>query len=294
MTLSPVCSPVPQAVSCNSYLHNTTWWSLSLSKTTGSDLRIADIKSSEKLVQEGKWETYRQGPELDADAHSLVSTLQRCDHFRIVTSSCWWGTKPWREKRTPVIWLACLERLGFKSIKLNPFPPPSLSPTHPPRATPEKRIWNYKETMTKKASNSFDLCEFNKLSHWINKTQYLSNRLHHLTFLSLYQIFVSYSWPSLFFLAAASLGWDIKFLLWSNSDILSSLLHRENEDCLWVCVCMMGQVQGKVWKRNNSWIGVVCTGRLKDVQSRIKNCSLWLSLVAMCGNAARWRRMGQV
>lgn len=119
--------PVPQAVPSNSYLHNTTRWSLSLAKTTGLDLTILDIKSSEKLVQEGKWETYRQGPELDADAHSLMSTLQRCDHFHIVTSSCWWVTKPWGEKRTPVIWLACLERLGFKSIKLNPHFPHLLS-----------------------------------------------------------------------------------------------------------------------------------------------------------------------
>lgn len=132
MTLSPVYPPVLQAMFSNSYLHNTTRWSLSLSKTTGLDLTITNIKSSEKLVQEGKLETYRQGPELDADEHSLMSTLQQCDQFHILTSSCWWGTKPLGGKRTPVIWLACLERLGFKSIKLNPCPPHLLSlSTHP-------------------------------------------------------------------------------------------------------------------------------------------------------------------
>lgn len=193
----------------NSYLHNTTRRSLSLSKTTALDLTITNIKSSEKLVQEGKWETYRQGPELDADTHSLMSTLQQCDQFHIITSSCWWGTKPLGEKRTPVIWLACLERLGFKSIRLNPCPHHLLSLLPAPWSYSWKENIKLQRNNDQKAWNSFDMCEFNKLSHWINKTQYLSNILHHITFLSLYQIFVSYSLPSLFFLAAASLGWDM-------------------------------------------------------------------------------------
>lgn len=132
--------PVLQVTPSNSYLYNTTRRSLSVSKTTGLDLTITNIKSSEKPVQEGKWKTYRQGPELDADTHSLMSTLQQCDQFHIITSSCWWGTKPLGEKRTPVIWLACLERLGFKSIKPNPCPPTFSLSYPPPGATPEKRI----------------------------------------------------------------------------------------------------------------------------------------------------------